>query len=154
MIGQCQRSLHSPDDDEDESLELPELLGLEQWGAQLLMPPTSLLHQRLIRLKEMLLLLLLLRGLVGIWIGCWVRIRLRGPSGRSECNERSASGESVASVLESRAKGLKEVKMTDWSHVWVLEVDSKYNTVFVDLDIFLLYMHSCIILLPFLIFHI
>jgi hypothetical protein len=52
-------------------------------------------------------------------------------------------------VLESRAKGLTEVKMTDWRHVLVLEVDSKYNTVFVDLDIFLLHMHSCIILLRF-----
>jgi hypothetical protein len=101
--------------------------------------------QRLIRLKEMLLPLLLLRGLVGIWIGCWVRTRLRGLNGRSERAREIR-------VLESRAKGLKVVKMTDWKYVLVLEVDSKYNTVFVDLDIFLLYMHSCIILLPFLIF--
>jgi hypothetical protein len=51
-----------------------------------------------------------------------------------------------------------EVVVDDWVEAchWVLEVDtcSEYNTVFVDLDIFLLHMHSCIILLPFLIFHI
>jgi len=39
-------------------------------------------------------------------------------------------------MRESRVKGLKEVTMTEFRHVLVLEVYSKYNTVFVDFRYF------------------
>ena len=124
MTDQCLKSLLSLDDEDVGWPELPVRPVQEPWGLQRSMRQMSLLQQRPIRPKEMPLLSLLLSGLVGIWIGCWVRIKRKGQSGRSGVKHGDA--ESSVEVIGGGSFGL----------------DGKYNNV--NLDIFTLYMHFCI----------